>query len=164
MLTRPALTRFKKSHKMYFTILIMLSWLLILYPLLTAPNLPEKKFSQWTLRELSAAVAKKNNLNAALINAMITQESSWNPRAVSSEDAIGLMQVRTEWIPKLKHLGIRSRKDLFDPEKNISAGCYVLKIHLREEKTWPKALKAYSGYARNYDKKVFHFMKIAKRG
>ena len=65
------------------------------------------------------------------------------------------MQVMPAWIPHLAHLGIRSKKDLLDPEKNILAGCYVLKVHLREEShSLPKALNSYSGRSKGYAEKV----------
>ena len=51
-------------------------------------------------------------------------ESGLNPNAVSSSDALGLMQKR----PKTaEHLGITQRNDLFQPCKNIEAGSRYLK-------------------------------------
>jgi soluble lytic murein transglycosylase-like protein len=156
MLTRPALIQYKRSHKWYFILLIVSTLALIFLPRLVASTLAEKKFEMWTLMELSTVIAQKENLNTNLIVSMIKQESQWNPNAVSNKGAIGLMQVMPEWIPKLNHLGIRSRKDLFDPEKNLLAGCWVLKVHLRENKgDLRKALEAYSGNAKEYKKKVY---------
>jgi soluble lytic murein transglycosylase-like protein len=155
---RPAITAFKKSHKMYFTIMMSLSLFLIILPILLAPSI--KLFEKPTLLLLASVIAQQNHLSPRLIHSMISRESSWRTDIVSHEGAIGLMQVMPEWLPKLKHLGIRSRKDLLIPEKNLQAGCFILKTHLKEERgDLSKALIAYSGHARDYDKKVFNLMK-----
>ena len=58
-----------------------------------------------------------------LIKCQIRQESAFNPEAVSSCGAVGLMQI----MPATgQHLGV-SREKLFDPETNIQAGIAYLK-------------------------------------
>jgi membrane-bound lytic murein transglycosylase C len=78
--------------------------------------------------------AKKYNVNPKQVMAHIDTESSFNPRAVSSANAYGLMQLvpatagteayklatGKQWIP--------SQAYLFDPEKNIELGCAYLNI------------------------------------
>jgi soluble lytic murein transglycosylase-like protein len=63
----------------------------------------------------------------ALVKAVITQESSWNPRAVSPAGALGLMQLLPATAAKV---GV-SRRELFDPAKNILAGVRLLAVLLR---------------------------------
>ena len=65
--------------------------------------------------------ATKYSLSAALIRAVINAESAFNPLAVSSAGAMGLMQL----MPALAaELGV---DDPFDPRQNIFAGSRYLK-------------------------------------
>jgi soluble lytic murein transglycosylase-like protein len=52
-----------------------------------------------------------------------------------------------------------SVQDLFDVEKNIQAGCKILKIYQSQEKTLRAALHRYSGGASGYYEKVMRAMK-----
>lgn len=64
--------------------------------------------------------ASKNRLDAALLHALITTESGYNPRAVSRKGAMGLMQLMP---------GTASRygvSDAFDPVQNVHAGARYL--------------------------------------
>jgi soluble lytic murein transglycosylase-like protein len=80
--------------------------------------------------EIAAAiedVQEVHHVPAALVKAVITQESSWNPRAVSRAGALGLMQLLPATAAKV---GV-SREELFDPAKNILAGVRLLAVLLR---------------------------------
>lgn len=64
--------------------------------------------------------ASQNRLDAALLHALITTESGYNPRAASRKGAMGLMQLMP---------GTASRygaSDAFDPTQNIHAGARYL--------------------------------------
>lgn len=64
--------------------------------------------------------ASRNRLDAALLHALITTESGYNPHAVSRKGAIGLMQLMP---------GTASRygvTDAFDPAQNVHAGARYL--------------------------------------
>lgn len=64
--------------------------------------------------------ASQNKLDAALLHALITTESGYNPRAVSHKGAMGLMQLMP---------GTASRygvSDAFDPVQNVHAGARYL--------------------------------------
>jgi len=64
--------------------------------------------------------ASQNRLDAALLHALITTESGYNPRAVSRKGAMGLMQLMP---------GTASRygvSDAFDPVQNVHAGARYL--------------------------------------
>ncbi len=60
--------------------------------------------------------SKKYNLEKELIFAVIFVESRWDSNAVSSANAIGLMQIRD---------GER------DPKKNINSGCAILRNYIK---------------------------------
>lgn len=163
MNARPSLTRYRKSKKGYITTLVFTITLLTL--LTTDINPSTIIIKDWKMQDLVKVIAIKNNLNPHLVLSIIHTESKGFQHAVSGKGAIGLMQVMPAWIPQLSHLDIHSRKDLLDPEKNIAAGCYVLKQHLREEShSLPKALNAYSGQAKGYVKKVLvNYVKLEER-
>lgn len=57
------------------------------------------------------------------IRAFITVESSWNPDAVSSLGAIGLMQIMPS---TAAGLGVTDSQTLFDPVVNIDTGARLL--------------------------------------
>ncbi len=101
-------------------------------------------------------------INNALIKAIIKVESSGNPKAISSEGAWGLMQVRhAVWGKELKKAGIiRHNQELFNPEKNIRAGEYILTKYYGQTGCLTKTLKKYSGNDKRYFEKV---MAVYKR-
>ncbi len=81
-------------------------------------------------REIAVAIEDVRDVHsvpAALVKAVITQESSWDPRAVSRAGALGLMQLLPATAAKV---GV-SREELFDPAKNILAGVRLLAVLLR---------------------------------
>ena len=83
--------------------------------------------------------AKKYGVDSALIKAIIHAESDFNPFAVSSKGAQGLMQIMPETARDL------SVQDVFDPEDNIRAGVQYLKMLLKKFKgNLPLSLAAYN--------------------
>jgi soluble lytic murein transglycosylase-like protein len=68
--------------------------------------------------------AKKHNVDPKLVKAVIRAESNWNPRAVSSKGAVGMMQL----MPKTaSDLGVGNR---YNPEENIEGGVKYLRFLL----------------------------------
>ncbi len=92
-------------------------------------HLREKKYSRYVL-----AAAKRYQLSPQLIYGIIETESSFNPFAVSTANAYGLMQV----VPKTagadvyqrikKKKGAPTKQQLFDPAFNIDIGSAYLHI------------------------------------
>lgn len=86
--------------------------------------------------------AKRFNLTPQLVLSIIHTESYFNPFAVSSCDAVGIMQIIPRYAGREAYRAIYgrdmviSRSYLFNPEKNIELGCaylYLLKNkHFRD--------------------------------
>ena len=89
--------------------------------------------------DLITEASKKHGVSFSLLKALIKIESDFNPRAISSAGAIGLMQIMPE---NIRALNI---KDPFDPLENIMGGARYLK-HLitRFDGKLPMALAAYN--------------------
>jgi hypothetical protein len=88
--------------------------------------------------------SKKYNLPPSLILGVMEAESGFKPFAVSNKNAQGLMQLNMQANATiLKH--IVTKDEIFDPAKNIEAGCFLLRKFLDERKTLDAALNAYLG-------------------
>ncbi len=84
-------------------------------------------------------VAREHNIDPALINAVITVESSFDPRAISNKGAVGLMQLMPETASRY---GVTDR---YNPEENVRAGAvYLRDLMLRYDGNIPLALAAYN--------------------
>jgi len=68
-----------------------------------------------------ASAAKANSLPAALLHAVITAESAYDPEAISSAGAVGLMQLMPG---TAQRYGVRNRRD---PTANVSGGTRYLR-------------------------------------
>jgi soluble lytic murein transglycosylase-like protein len=96
--------------------------------------------------------AKRAGLSPELVLAIIDVESAFNPYAISSAGAQGLMQVMPFW---LKEIG-RPGDNLFHIQTNLRFGCTILKFYLdRERNNLQAALKRYNGTKKpHYGQKV----------
>lgn len=68
--------------------------------------------------------AARHSLDPALVKAVISTESSWNPRAISRKGAVGLMQLEPG---TAQRFGVGNP---FDPEQNVEGGTSYLKTLL----------------------------------
>jgi tetratricopeptide (TPR) repeat protein len=90
-----------------------------------------------------------SGLHPALIAAIIRFESGFNPRAVSSANAIGLLQVRRTTgnhvaVPCLHEKPVSGR-DLTDPDRNLRLGSiYIGELLKRHHDNWALCLAAYN--------------------
>jgi soluble lytic murein transglycosylase len=73
------------------------------------------------LRRLISTYADQNDVEAALVEAVVKAESEYDPNAVSPKGARGLMQLMPE---TARSLGI---EDVHDPEENLRGGVKHLK-------------------------------------
>ncbi|MEZ0343261.1 MAG: lytic transglycosylase domain-containing protein [Caldimicrobium sp.] len=117
-------------------------------------------------------VARKYELDPALLKAIAKVESNFNPRAVSPKGAMGVMQL----IPSTARLvGV---SDPFDPVENIHGGARYLKMLLDEfgdlklslaaYNAGPEAVRQYGGIPPfpetiNYVKNVLEYYRALKR-
>ena len=95
--------------------------------------------------------ATRAGLPPEMVLAVIDVESAFNPYAVSSAGAQGLMQVMPFW---RKELGRRRLVDIHD---NLIMGCTILRYYYdMENGDWMKALARYNGSVgrRDYPQKV----------
>jgi soluble lytic murein transglycosylase-like protein len=83
------------------------------------PTLPSSKFQETILQN-----SHKHRLSPALVHAVIRAESAYDPNAVSSKGAMGLMQLMPGTASLLKVL------NPYDPEENVSGGVRYLRYLL----------------------------------
>lgn len=84
-------------------------------------------------------------LDSALLYAVIRTESSFDPSAVSSADAVGLTQITPEtfeWL-RMKLGETQGELSLLDPETSVKYGAFFLSYLLDEFGETPVALAAY---------------------
>ena len=90
--------------------------------------------------------AKQNTLEKSLVYAVVKCESGFDSGAVSDIGAKGLMQLTDdtyEWVLSKTTKAKPLENDLFVPEKNIQAGCALLRLHLDEFSDESTAIAAY---------------------
>ena len=86
-----------------------------------------------------ASLASALQVDAALLHAVITAESGYNPRARSDKGAMGLMQLMPDTAKRY------CVKDPYDPAQNLRAGSQYLRDLLKRYDNDPKlALAAYN--------------------
>ncbi|MCM0648496.1 lytic transglycosylase domain-containing protein [Clostridium swellfunianum] len=100
--------------------------------------------------------SQKYNLNPYLVAAVIRTESNFRPKAKSSKNAFGLMQITTstgEWAAKEMKLENFSAEQLQEPEYNIRMGCWYLDNLKKEfDGDMDLVLAAYNGGRGNVQK------------
>ena len=82
--------------------------------------------SKSKIKELISRVSQKHGVDEKLVNALVNQESGFNPNAKSKVGAMGLMQLMPA---TAKGLGV---KDAMDPEQNVEGGVKYLKSMLNK--------------------------------
>jgi hypothetical protein len=75
-----------------------------------------KTVTREEMHEHARDAAERHQIDPALVRAIITAESAWNPNAISRKGAQGLMQLMPA---TANDLGV---KDPFDPKQNIEGG------------------------------------------
>lgn len=104
---------------------------------------PEKPpgYSRQALDKLVAQLGRQLQLHPALVHSVIEAESNYDPDAVSSKGAVGLMQLMPE---TARELAVKDRRD---PHQNVRGGTAYLKQLLdRYAGSSDQLLKALAAY------------------
>jgi soluble lytic murein transglycosylase-like protein len=119
-------------------------------------RIPEQRFRVELLKAVHYE-AVRSGLSPELVLSVIDAESDFNPYAISSAGAQGLMQVMPFW---LNEIG-RSGDNLFRVQTNLRFGCTILKFYLEKERNnLYAALKRYNGTRESrYSLKVDRLLK-----
>lgn len=93
-------------------------------------NIPDKKVTAeknvprlTSFDRIILSKSAKYSLDPALVRAMITAESNWNPNAISRKGAVGLMQLMPSTAREMN-------LDPFSPEENIEGGTRYMRYLL----------------------------------
>jgi len=110
---------------------------------------PMPKAPPLTCVDLIGPTARRVGASEALVKSIVKAESAFNPNAISSKGALGLMQVMPQ---TAQEMGL----DAAEPAQNLEAGTRYLKWLLaRYSKTknpLPRAIAAYNAGPGNVDK------------
>lgn len=102
----------------------------------------KQKEQRLTILKAVHREAKRAQVSAELVLAIIHIESHFDRFALSSAGAQGMMQVMPFW---KKEIG-RERDNLMDTNTNLRYGCTILKHYLkRADGDWMEALARYNG-------------------
>ncbi len=91
------------------------------HPTVTRTATTPARARKHTFGPLIEEISHRHGVDAKLVEAVMSVESSFNPRAVSLENCKGLMQLHTA---TAQRFGV---KDVFDPAQNIEGGVRYLK-------------------------------------
>jgi soluble lytic murein transglycosylase len=140
----------KRLRSKIALILSILAILLITALILNnaAKSMFPTKFSAYVFK-----YSEQFELDPYLVFAVIKAESSFNPKAVSHKNAMGLMQITettAEWGSRSLKLKNFSKDMLFDPETNIQIGCWYLRRLMQEfDNDTDLVIAAYNGGSGN---------------
>ena len=148
---RGSIYHYKRKMSRLYTPFLIVG--LNLWPHGLTDSLP---LQQYDHRKVVQELIEMNHPDPRLVKAIIHVESKGNPKAVSHKGAIGLMQVMPA---SGMHYAGMEKHDLFEIDKNIQAGCIILKKYQEQEPTLRRALHRYSGGAKGYYEKVMAEMK-----
>lgn len=131
-----------------FVLIVLILALIVIvgtaYP--TIKEYVDKTLYPIEYEEIVEEMAEKYELDEYLIYAIIRTESSFKEDAVSSADAMGLMQLTEQtyyWIMDIQGEE-RELEDIFDPEVNIEYGCVLLRRLINYFGDTDVALAAYN--------------------
>ncbi len=87
-------------------------------------SIPDPIVNTYPYKKCFVITAERYGMNPEYLAAIASVESSFNPLAKSSANAIGLMQIK--WPITAQELGITNIEELYNPCKNIDLGAKYL--------------------------------------
>jgi len=111
--------------------------------------IPQIERAQYKLEyaELIEKYAAQYGIDPYFVAAVIHTESGFDPEAISSAGAMGLMQIMPEtgeWIAGKLGVEDFTADDLLNPETNIEMGCWYLQFLQERFDTLPVIMAAYN--------------------
>lgn len=152
---RQKLNKPKKEAKMLIKILlsiiIIISILLVITPIkkLIIKRMYKKEYSEYV-----SQYAEEYNVDENLIFALIKAESNFNEKAVSHQNAKGLMQLMQSTAQDLANRNQidLTKENILDPDININLGTQYIASLLTKYESIEVALAAYNAGSGNVDK------------
>ncbi len=91
--------------------------------------------------------SEKYDLSPILVLAIVKTESEFYPFALSKQNAKGLMQINPSANEQLllQEKIFKEPADIFDPDRSIEAGCFLLRRFINESTDFNTALDKYLG-------------------
>jgi soluble lytic murein transglycosylase len=127
----------KKQFKIFIIFIIVISTLILLLYVFELQNILFKRVYPKYYSEYVQKYAEEYNIDPLLVYSVIKAESNFNPNAISTSGAMGLMQVmELTAIEKAEILDINMNSDninkLFEPSINIHIGVSYLAFLLEK--------------------------------
>lgn len=117
--------KFRRAGKAATALIILVAIVLIIYNF----SMVFQIFYPVKYKEFISKYSTENGIDPYLVLAVIKAESGFDPDAVSVKNARGLMQITDKTgVWAAEKIGLKNFKteDLYDPETNISLGCWYL--------------------------------------
>ena len=109
----------------------------------------EKRAHPLEYSEYVEQYSSEYNIPEYIVYAIIKVESDFDPKAMSSSGALGLMQMMPstfKWLTSSEHLAeYLSTAELYEPSVNIRYGCYYLHYLFEKFQNWDTVFAAYNG-------------------
>ncbi len=135
----------KNNLALFFAALLLLIVLIIFVRSAVENRQREKERASFPYQEYVVSYCREYNVDVLFVYAMMKQESSFNPDAVSVDEARGLLQLTEDtydWVAgKLGERDTTTFDDMFDPQTNIRFGVW-LTAYLYREFTYPETVLA----------------------
>ena len=125
----------KKAVSAIITVAVFIAFLLIIFFLTFVPP---------NIGKISSDYSEKYGLDRNLICAVIKAESGFDERATSSKGACGLMQLLPSTYEFVAQKYSLQEGDIYNPERNIEAGCAYLHYLFERFSTVKEVLCAYN--------------------
>ena len=140
----------QKKQKRFIVIAVILVASILLSLLLTLGiGLVQRVLHPIRYEQYVQKYAKEYNVPEYVILAVINVESGFDPKAVSTAGAIGLMQMVPStftWLSSFEHLDENLPVDeLYNPEVSIRYGTYYLRYLFEKFYNWDTVFAAYNG-------------------